>query len=93
MVTHKASEDNRVRLVVSNGVATRKDKGAPPPDPPTRRSARNAACQKSIHSFRIQGCQIHYICEPMLARNQAQKGSQPSACIFDHPIYPESSGY
>jgi hypothetical protein len=47
MVTHKASEDNSGRWVVSGGVATRKDKGAPPPDSPTRRSARNAAAAAS----------------------------------------------
>ena len=38
--------------------------------------------QISNHILQTQGCQTHYLYEPMQARNLAQKGKQPFACTF-----------
>ena len=47
--------------------------------------------QISNHILQTQGCQTHYLYEPMQARNLAQKGKQPFACTFFRPSYLENS--
>ena len=47
--------------------------------------------QISNHILQTQGCQTHYLYEPMQARNLAQKGKQPFACTFFRPSYLKNS--
>jgi hypothetical protein len=43
--------------------------------------------QISNHILQTQGCQTHYLYEPMQACNLAQKGKQPFACNFVRPSF------